>query len=270
MKSPTITVIVPTYRREEPLRQCLGDVLAQDTRPNAIVVVDQTPSHEPVTQAFMDAHAHEFVWIRHPTPNLPGARNIGLSHCHTDIVLFLDDDARVGPQFVGNHLKNYSDPSTMAVAGPVLESLESWMDTLPSFANEPFEQHFTSCWQYNKRRTVLHAPGGNMSFRMALIPTVGEFDSHYQGPAFREETDFFLRVSAAGHTIMYDPNCWILHKGGPKAGGCWDEQWRRQLELRSFNEAYFAVKNFHPRFWPYFFWKGLRYASISRNAMKNP
>jgi GT2 family glycosyltransferase len=270
MNPNSITVIIPTYLREEPLRLCLGDLFAQELPATEIIVVDQSPVHEEATTLMLTDKEHHVVWIRHPTPNLPGARNIGLGYCTTDVVLFLDDDARVAPNFVRNHLNNYENPTVMAVAGPVLESLESWVDALPRHAVHPFESRFTSCWQYRYRRRVLHAPGGNMSFRRSILSTTGMFDDHYEGPAFREETDFFLRVTAAGHTIIYDPESLILHKNGPKPGGCWNDAWKTQLKVRAYNEAYFAVKNFPAYRWGFFIWKALRASTLSEVAFRSP
>ena len=47
MNLPLISVIIPTYNREQVLRETLAEVL-QQTYPNfEVLVVDQTPTHEP-------------------------------------------------------------------------------------------------------------------------------------------------------------------------------------------------------------------------------
>ena len=43
----TVSVIIPTYRREAPLRRCLADILAQGHASFEVLVVDQSPEHEP-------------------------------------------------------------------------------------------------------------------------------------------------------------------------------------------------------------------------------
>lgn len=255
---PSIGVIVPTYNRNTPLCECLGDLFQQETAPDEIIVVDQSSSHDEPTARFLATHAGRFLHVRHPVPNLPGARNVGLTHCRSEIVVFVDDDARFAPGFVGHHRANYQDPAIMAVAGPVLENPDSWLDTLPLWAADPFTRRFTGCWQYRHRHDVFHAPGGNMSFRRHLLEQVGRFDDGYAGPAFREETDFFLRFTSAGHRVVYDPECWILHHSGPKVGGCWDSAGRLRKKQRAGNEARFAVKNFAAHHLPRLFWRAAR------------
>jgi GT2 family glycosyltransferase len=68
-------------------------------------------------------------------------------------------------------------------------------------------------------RDVESAPGGNMSFRRALIRQLGGFDENFIGNAFREETDFCLRLRTTGHRIRFDPEAAVLHHFGTP-GGC--------------------------------------------------
>lgn len=85
-----ISVIIPTYRRLAMLRQALQSVVAQDYRDIEIIVVDDhseddTPS---ITKEFPNV-----VFYQNSTNRGPGySRKIGLSKCHGDYVVFLDDD----------------------------------------------------------------------------------------------------------------------------------------------------------------------------------
>ena len=53
MNWPNISVVIPTYGREEVLCQTLRDVLASRPEPTEVVVVDQTPRHEDQTEEFL-------------------------------------------------------------------------------------------------------------------------------------------------------------------------------------------------------------------------
>jgi glycosyltransferase involved in cell wall biosynthesis len=55
---PLISVIIPTYGREEPLRDTLEDVLKQDYPAFEVLVVDQSPTHQPETQAYLEQLAN--------------------------------------------------------------------------------------------------------------------------------------------------------------------------------------------------------------------
>ncbi|HBL10481.1 MAG TPA: glycosyltransferase, partial [Cyanobacteria bacterium UBA11162] len=85
MTLPSISVIIPTYgpnapSRDKLLRDTLANVLEQDYPSFEILVVDQTPTHEPETQAYLEHLTKEkkISWYRVNWASLPGARNYGV------------------------------------------------------------------------------------------------------------------------------------------------------------------------------------------------
>ncbi|MGL4503439.1 MAG: glycosyltransferase family 2 protein, partial [Planktothrix sp.] len=73
MNLPLISVIIPTYNREQVLRETLTEVL-QQTYPNfEVLVVDQTSTHEPETQAYLEqlTQAGKIQWYRLDWASLP-------------------------------------------------------------------------------------------------------------------------------------------------------------------------------------------------------
>ena len=73
----TVCVGIPTYNRERVLVETIEQVLAQDPPADEVLVVDQTETHGPETEAYL-ARADEAArirWIKHWPPNLNGARN---------------------------------------------------------------------------------------------------------------------------------------------------------------------------------------------------
>ena len=97
--TPTVAIAIPTYLREEALVITLGHVERQSSEDVELVVVDQTPTHEPATETALKhlCQARNVRWIRLRKPSLTGARNIALASTRADIVLFLDDDVILGP-----------------------------------------------------------------------------------------------------------------------------------------------------------------------------
>jgi cellulose synthase/poly-beta-1,6-N-acetylglucosamine synthase-like glycosyltransferase len=89
MTSPFISVIIPTYGREEPLVRSIEDVLKQDYPHFEVIVVDQTRSHTPAVQTFLTETAaagkiqlHTLEWA-----SLPGARNFAVRRAKGDVTL---------------------------------------------------------------------------------------------------------------------------------------------------------------------------------------
>jgi glycosyltransferase involved in cell wall biosynthesis len=120
---PLISVVIPTYRREKLLRDSIVDVLKQDYPQFEVLVVDQTQTHEPDTQAFLDemATSGKIKLFRLDWASLPGARNYAVRRSSGEIILFIDDDVQLTPGFLATHAKNYvENPEIGAVAGRVL------------------------------------------------------------------------------------------------------------------------------------------------------
>ena len=54
MSYPSISLIIPTYRREQILRDTLDDVLKQDYPNVEILVIDQTETLDPKIQTYLE------------------------------------------------------------------------------------------------------------------------------------------------------------------------------------------------------------------------
>ena len=105
MTLPLISVIIPTYRREEALRDSLKDLLQQDYPNFEILVIDQTQTHEPETEKYLEKLAKEgqISWFRLNWASLPGARNYGVRRAKGEIVLFIDDDIQLQQGYLNAH-----------------------------------------------------------------------------------------------------------------------------------------------------------------------
>ncbi len=233
MISPSISVIIPTYGREEPLRDTISDVLAQDYPDFEILIVDQTSTHQPETQTYLQtlAESKKIEWFRLDWANLPGARNYAIERSKGDIILFIDDDVRMQPNYLQNHAKNYQEkPNVGAVAGRVFDRMklsdsggDLTIETLsPEAMNPGIAWYHIDLVHTIKPQQVLSARGCNMSFRREVFDKYGlRFDERFRGSAVREESDFCLRFRKTGYIIWYDPEASLIHLG-EETGGCHD------------------------------------------------
>ena len=91
---PDISVVIPTFRRPEQLKQALQSVLAQDLNSLEIIVVDDSPegAGRATCEAIGDAR---IFYLKNPAPSggVPSrVRNLGFQRCKGELVHFLDDD----------------------------------------------------------------------------------------------------------------------------------------------------------------------------------
>jgi len=246
---PSLAVVIPTYGREQVLADTLELVLRQEPPADEVLVIDQTPEHEPGTAEFLERHAAAGAirWIRQSPPNLPAARNRGLRETTCEVVLFLDDDVIPEPGLIGFHRSNYSSPSVEAVTGrligrPVRRDRPAKPPHAPHLEFRDFDFDST-----RRRERVAVLCGGNHSVRPSTALALGGYDENYLGWAFREETDLALRLHRAGNRIVFDPRAALLHLAAP-SGGCRHAGFRRMLQQWkvSFPAHYFGWKHLFP------------------------
>ncbi|MBD2194632.1 MULTISPECIES: hormogonium polysaccharide biosynthesis glycosyltransferase HpsN [Calothrix] len=249
---PLISVVIPTYYREEALRDTVVDILKQDYPNFEVLVVDQTPKHQPEIQSYLEemTTAGKIKWFRLDWASLPGARNYGIRRSQGDIILFIDDDVQLKPEFLSAHVKNYlQKPEVGAVAGRVFDRMklgdsggELEIEYLPPEAMEPgVAWYHIDLVHTIKPQQVLTARGCNMSFRREIFTKYGlRFDERFRGSAVREESDFCLRVRQTGYKIWYDPEANLVHLG-EETGGCHDISMRSLEYQLTFYHNHFLL-----------------------------
>jgi GT2 family glycosyltransferase len=259
---PKVSVIVPTYGREQVLCTSIEDVLAQDYPDFEVIVVDQTPQHLPETEAKLAqwADGGKIQWHRLRWASLPGARNFAARRSSGEILIFIDDDVRLEPGFIAAHVANYGDPHIGAVAGRVFDRMKLEQECtkhvgefdyqVPEASDPAIAWYHIDLVRATQPQPVITARGCNMSFRRNLFVQHGlRFDERYRGSAVREESDFCLSLRKTGFKIWYDPAAHLVHLG-EETGGCHD------ISTRSIG--------YQTTFYHNHFWLGFKHLSLGQ------
>ena len=254
---PSVSLIIPTYGREEALRDTLKDAIAQDYANFEILVVDQTPSHETATEELLTklSDSKKIKWFCLDWASLPGARNYGVRHSTGEIIIFIDDDVQLTRNYITSHVKNFQGhPEIGAVAGRVFDRMKLAdsgdnlvIEDLPPEAMDPgIAWYHIDLVHTVKPQPVISARGCNMSYRREIFTEHNIwFDERFRGSAVREESDFCLRLrSTTGYQIWYDPEANLVHLG-EETGGCHDIATRSLKYQITFYHNHFlmALKN---------------------------
>ena len=108
------TVVICTRNRAQHLQRCLEAVNRADYPYFDVLVVNNAPSDKLAEEVALRSGAN---YILEPVAGLSRARNRGARTTNADIVVFLDDDAVPGPEWLGNLVSEFYDPLVMAVVG---------------------------------------------------------------------------------------------------------------------------------------------------------
>jgi len=224
-----VSVVIATFQREVLLRETIADVLAQDYPAFEIIVVDQ--SKTPITN--LDSRV---TVIPTQPPHLPRARNIGIQAARGEIIVFVDDDVALPPDFLTMHTLPYADARVGAVAGRVI------LDPNPA---RPLIAPPATGIDFDRAQpgNVPFARGCNMSFRRAALRQAGGFDEHYSTIAWSEEEDLCFGIRRLGFQIRFEPRAWLVHRQA-RAGGM-RTQMQPPTDRADFyrDRMYFALKN---------------------------
>ncbi len=93
-----IVAVIPTYQRAATIARAVDSALAQDPRPEVIVVDDGSTDD---TAAVLAAYGDEIRVIRTPNRGVSAARNTGAAASDADWIAFLDSDDHWTPDHLG-------------------------------------------------------------------------------------------------------------------------------------------------------------------------
>ena len=213
------SIIIPTFRRPDPLLATLADLGRLVPMRAEVLVVDQSPA--PCIEGGSRTLENGLpVRVLRRPPGVVAARNHGAAEARHDVLIFLDDDVRIAdPAFIERHLENYADPAVDAVCGQELNG--------PDFvADPPDHSQFASLYEeaefFNRRssgrRPVAHLSTCNCSVRKSSFQRVGGFDPSFIGNSYGDDTDFAIRLAQAGMQIVFDPKASVRHLHWPGGG----------------------------------------------------
>ncbi len=212
-----LTVVIPTYARNEVLINSIRLLLPQLGDSHEIIVVDQTEQHAPDCERQLRQWADSAVinWIVLSAPSVTSAMNEGLIHARGSIVLFLDDDIEPGPGLLDAHLSCYAKFDCDLVAGRVVQP---WDVVNGDGSHGP-----PSAFNQELPYAGTEFPGGNFSVKRDVALRIRGFDQNFRFAAYRYEREFADRIIAAGCLIRYCPEAKINHlqavEGGVRSYG---------------------------------------------------
>ncbi len=119
-----VSVVVPTYYRPKDLADLFDSILRQSVKPMEVIVVDDTPTNviericEEYHNMFKRNNIKLFYVRNYKQRSAAIARNIGVSIAKGEIILFLDSDIVLYPNYIEKILEVFSEvPNFLGVQG---------------------------------------------------------------------------------------------------------------------------------------------------------
>jgi len=110
-----VSVIVPTYLEEKCIEGCLRSVKNQDFSSDRIEIIVVDSNSPDKTRDIAKKYAHKVINIKER--GVGKARNTGVKHARGEILLFLDADTLLHPEFVRELTKTFRTNDLVCVSG---------------------------------------------------------------------------------------------------------------------------------------------------------
>lgn len=271
------SVIIPNWNGRDLLEKYLPSVVEalRGNPQNEIIVVDNGStdgSAEFVRKAFPQI---ELVALAHNL-GFGGGCNEGVRKATNDVVVLLNSDMRVVPDFLAPLLEGFRDPDVFAVSCQIFFS----------DPNKPREESgLTQGWWGDGSLRVRHridpaiedlypcfyGGGGSCAFDRRKFEELGGFDPLLR-PFYLEDTDLGYLAWKRGWKVLYQPRSVVFHEHRGTIGKRFRED-QIQSVLKK-NYLLFAWKNIHDwrRLLPHLFfaWAGALLSLIFDDAPGRP
>ena len=203
--NPLITIILPTYNRYKELGNLLQDLEKQTYTNFEVILIDQS---NPFNEEFYEIFNLSYYIIRQEKPALWRARNNGVKSAKSEYLLFLDDDSRIEPDWILEHLKCI-DYFSADISSGVSKSLIG--------AKVPGNYSFFRCSD--------QLDTGNVIIKKNVFEKCGLFDERFERMRMGDG-EFGVRAYLNGFNNISNANASREHlkvaKGGLRDMGHWD------------------------------------------------
>jgi len=266
--SRSAAVAIPCWNGRRWLDGCVGSVLAQTRRPDAVIIVDNgsedgSPDH--VRERFPGVRVVELGF----NTGFAGAANAGLRAAGTDFVALVNTDVRLEPDWLERACAVLeATPQAASVATKMLD-LE---DSSVVYDAGDILRRDGACEQRGRFRQddgrfdhpgeVFGACAGAAVYRRAPVLELGGFDERFF--LYLEDVDLALRLRLAGWRCMYEPAV-ALHAGEGSGGAperpveAWAERNTLLMVARAFPWSWLPLVLWRQAGWA---WHALRHRRL--------
>lgn len=215
-----ISVVVPTYNRNDVLLKCINALVNQDIGKELyeVIIVDDCSIDAPYNslKKILDENTN-LKYIRHEkNKGLAAARNTGIVNSINEIILFLDSDIVVESSFVKGHLHMHESYANELIA--VVSNLSYDFD---SIKGSNFARFINNRYLGNKSKSEKskldfndlasqYFGGGISSVKKNILLSLGMFDENFVKYGGEDE-EMGYRLKKAGVRICYCEGAKAIH-----------------------------------------------------------
>jgi glycosyltransferase involved in cell wall biosynthesis len=202
---PAVSVVIPTRQRRDSLRRALDSLAVQTVPAAEYEVVVSVDGSTDGTREMLAAWSAPFA-LRVTSSERRGraaACNAGLKLVRGEVLIILDDDMQVVPEFVERHRRHHPPGSRVCVLGSVPVMLDGSSPLAAHYVRARFERHFARLADLEHEYVPRDFYSGNTSLRSEVLRAVHGFDESFTTYG-NEDVELWVRLNAAGVSFCFD------------------------------------------------------------------
>jgi GT2 family glycosyltransferase len=209
--APSASIVIPTRARLPYLEVALSSIAPQAARLGAEVLVVDDAGPSDAARELSERFGARYEPHAGPL-GLNVARNTGVARSHGELVVFVDDDVRVSPDWLAALLDAAREhPQVDVFTGPIRARLEGgggWSARSCGREHPPI----TTLELGEHDTDARFAWGANMAIRRRALERVGPFDASLEHGGDEQEWQERLRADTPGARVLYVGRAAVEHR----------------------------------------------------------
>ena len=104
MPKVDVSIIIPCYNRWSFLPKVIESIVFQTFKNWEIIIIDDASNNTPIK---LEQNERTRYFRLDERRGSGYARNFGVEHCNGEFILFVDDDALIGPTYIASLLRDF-------------------------------------------------------------------------------------------------------------------------------------------------------------------
>ncbi|MEE8586577.1 MAG: glycosyltransferase [Acidobacteriota bacterium] len=199
VQTPAISVVVPVRNGEKTLLRCLNALRNQTLSPQDLEIVVVDDGSVDGTAAM--ASGRGIRLISQPALGASAARNRGVAHARSEVILFTDADCLPDPSWAERLSRPLLKRTAAGAVGRCYSNQDHWVAAL---IEEELQERYA---KMGHSRQIDFLNTGNCGFRREILGK-NPFD---EGFRWLEDVELSFRLAQNGHRMRFIPDALVCH-----------------------------------------------------------
>jgi len=210
MDNPLVSVIIVNYNGKRHLEKCLESLMNVDYEKCEVILVDNNSTDNSV-EFVKNVYPSVIIIKLDNNYGFAEPNNIGAKNAKGELLLFLNNDTVVNPNFIREMISVLNQDSKIAICQSLLLKPNGEVESSGDFI-DILGRAYMSKEKETKVKEILSARGASMMVRKKMFWELGGFDKNFF--ASFEDIDLSWRAWIWGYKIVLVPNSIVYHTGG--------------------------------------------------------